>query len=633
MNLSNISSYFKEKERNRLDAKVRSNADGLPEMTEDEIKFTCLENDGYQTPELNEKLYLHFKGYKRIENLTQYHGCKAIWLDSNGFTKIENLDSMQSLRSLYLSKNLISKIENIDNLGMLSVLDLSYNRITNVEGLQGCQLLESLNLSHNQLATPDSVRHLINCKSLTTLDLSTNQLSIDEGFIEIFNNMNALTTLSINGNELTKLPHFRKRMISGILQLGYLDRPIDEVERICALSFLEGGVSAETAARNAWKDGQTKKRQEEVQAYKIWQESHRATLRKQRESRNEPNFSQLEFSVEEQSERQQLIDQAVAEDRLIRQIGVEKVASDFWSLADQVNSTSADKDIDLLEQSLQLAVHNKEIEEIASEIEIGSINDNCIELNAIEPITAPFDDSSTAVPPPVGKVSSQVSSAMPDDIVGESMRIFKEKTTTIHPAQRTLLSNVTSAFDILDDNDTNIEANASGSSLYWTESMDRRLQDLVFQHRDSYEEIAEAMNIFIQSDQLTDDERKAYLSQGVDRSSMTPIAADTCRSRWSELDAAIWGIPDTQQQVQSTHAPIFKVYAQKQEPDTAVIRSYDDMNRIANNNGSYYVQKPDNFPSAEIDDDDDDDDDDYDTTIEEVTVISVHKIDLMLDLD
>lgn len=76
----------------------------------DEIKLSCLENNGYETPELNDKIYLHFRGFRKIENLESYKGCKSIWLDSNGFDKIENLENLTELRCLYLAKNLISKI-------------------------------------------------------------------------------------------------------------------------------------------------------------------------------------------------------------------------------------------------------------------------------------------------------------------------------------------------------------------------------------------------------------------------------------------------------------------------------------------------------------------------------------------
>lgn len=43
------------------------------------------------TPELNEVLYLHYKGFTNISNLEKYTGLKTIWLEHNAITKIENI--------------------------------------------------------------------------------------------------------------------------------------------------------------------------------------------------------------------------------------------------------------------------------------------------------------------------------------------------------------------------------------------------------------------------------------------------------------------------------------------------------------------------------------------------------------
>ena len=40
-----------------------------PEMTPELLLQACVENDGYETPELNDNMYLHFKGFQRISNL------------------------------------------------------------------------------------------------------------------------------------------------------------------------------------------------------------------------------------------------------------------------------------------------------------------------------------------------------------------------------------------------------------------------------------------------------------------------------------------------------------------------------------------------------------------------------------
>ncbi len=86
---------------------------GLAVMTKSEIRKVALEHSGYSTPALNDQLYLHYKGYHKIENLDEYCNLKALWLDSNGIEKIENLDSLTSLRCLFLQRNLLSKLENL----------------------------------------------------------------------------------------------------------------------------------------------------------------------------------------------------------------------------------------------------------------------------------------------------------------------------------------------------------------------------------------------------------------------------------------------------------------------------------------------------------------------------------------
>lgn len=60
-------------------------------MTLAYLKQLCKEQKVYQTPELNDILYLHFKGFSKIENLDLYTGLKSLWLEGNGISKIENI--------------------------------------------------------------------------------------------------------------------------------------------------------------------------------------------------------------------------------------------------------------------------------------------------------------------------------------------------------------------------------------------------------------------------------------------------------------------------------------------------------------------------------------------------------------
>ncbi len=60
----------------------------------------CKEQKLYRTPELNDSIYLNFKGFSRIENLEQYTGLKALFLEGNALDSIEGLPPLPLLRCL-----------------------------------------------------------------------------------------------------------------------------------------------------------------------------------------------------------------------------------------------------------------------------------------------------------------------------------------------------------------------------------------------------------------------------------------------------------------------------------------------------------------------------------------------------
>lgn len=58
--------------------------------------LTYIESDGlYEYPEMNSKLYLHFKGFKSIANLDLFVNLKTLYLENNMISVITGLSSLK----------------------------------------------------------------------------------------------------------------------------------------------------------------------------------------------------------------------------------------------------------------------------------------------------------------------------------------------------------------------------------------------------------------------------------------------------------------------------------------------------------------------------------------------------------
>ncbi|CAM9719836.1 unnamed protein product, partial [Phaeothamnion confervicola] len=226
------------------------------DLTKEALKKACRENDLYSTPSLNDRLYLHYKGIRRIENLEEYTALRVLWLEGNGLAKIEGLDHQAQLRTLYLHENLIEKIENIDALVDLDTLNLTRNYIKKIEGLDNLPKLTTLLLGHNILKTAEDVRHILQCPSLQTLDLQHNHIE-DPAVMDVVAAVPGLRVLYLMGNPIIKvIKHYRKTIVSRCSGLKYLDdRPVFDDERMrCtawARGFAAGGVDAANTAERA----------------------------------------------------------------------------------------------------------------------------------------------------------------------------------------------------------------------------------------------------------------------------------------------------------------------------------------------------------------------------------------------
>ena len=212
----------------------------------------------YRTPELNEILYLNYRGFNKLENLHIFPELKCIYIEGNCIQKLEGFETNTQLRCLYIHENSIEKIEGLENNEELRNLNLSENLIKKVEGLGSLEVLENLQLKRNRIGKEGigDVEGLLECPSISCLDISYNMIDFPEIVEDIFGRLPNLKVLYLQGNPVCKkIKNYRKHIVSTLRILTYLDdRPVFEDERRATMAWKMGGLDAEREERKKMRE-------------------------------------------------------------------------------------------------------------------------------------------------------------------------------------------------------------------------------------------------------------------------------------------------------------------------------------------------------------------------------------------
>lgn len=282
---------------------------GGTEMSKAELK-KIIDSDRrmyYRTEELNDKLYIHYKGWRKIENLEGWTGLRALYAECNAFSEIQGLDTCRNLRSLFLQENAIRRISGLDNCPMLWSLNLSNNFIERLENMGHLQNLNTLIITKNKLGLKgiDDVIELQKLDALQCLDIQDNLIWDVDVLPEVFMQMAQLRVLYLKGNPCAKqMPNYRKSITAYCTDLRYLDdRPVFPEDRRTAEAFNRGGLEEERAERRRIREENSARHEANMKAFQLFIDEAKARGREYKAMRLEDKYTEENDPVDSDEKR------------------------------------------------------------------------------------------------------------------------------------------------------------------------------------------------------------------------------------------------------------------------------------------------------------------------------------------
>jgi dynein assembly factor 1, axonemal len=245
----------------------------------------------YNTRYLNDKLFLHYKGFRKIENLQEFTGLKVLYIEGNALEKIEGLDACTDLRCLYIQENCIKEISGIENLPNLHSINLSDNMLTRISGLDNKPKLETLLLQRNNIGKQgvEDLIELVKLEKITVLDISHNKIEDPLVLTEVLYKIPSLAVLYLQGNPVCKMvQNYRKELICRMPNLKFLDdRPVFPEDRRFAEAFARGGLQEEREERKRWNQEKEDERMRNHLAFKEMIDNAKAKKKEDEENKKD----------------------------------------------------------------------------------------------------------------------------------------------------------------------------------------------------------------------------------------------------------------------------------------------------------------------------------------------------------